>query len=138
MSPTDQILSGHVTIPTADLERLRAIEAATRAYAAVLHGDRQFDVPACERAWVDVVAALAAVPVAEMPEPWPGMVYVTVDRSTRSGVVTAYPPVAGRGWVILTTVGQFIDWDAKTIREVRTPDGQVLWRAPNPDDRSAM
>lgn len=71
----------------------------------------------------DLLAALPPDPGGEMPEPWPGMV-VTIFSGARHIVTSAHPHP--RGWLITPTG---LDWDNDNIREIRTQDGRVLWRA---------
>ena len=68
-------------------------------------------------------------PGGEMPEPDAGM-RVTLPNGRRSLVEWAEAPsvVAAPWWVSLSD-GDGCMWLPNNIREIRTPDGRVLWRA---------
>jgi hypothetical protein len=71
----------------------------------------------------EIIAALPPDSGGAMPEPWPGMV-VQIFSGARHAIESAHP---GNGrWYIVPTG---LDWDADNVREIRTPDGRVLWRA---------
>ena len=75
----------------------------------------------------DLIAALPPDPGGEMPEPDAGM-RVTTSLGLRTVVDYAY--FGEREWMFAAAPGAVRAWTPDSIREVRAPDGRVLWRAP--------
>lgn len=87
----------------------------------------------------DIITALPPDPGGEMPEPWPGMLFEDED-GVRRAILTAAPTSGGRFAVWVDGFDDPFMWStgrerrSAAVREIRTPDGRVLWRAV---DRSA-
>lgn len=77
----------------------------------------------------DLLAALPPDPGGAMPEPDAGM-RVTMANGRRLLVEWAEAPtVVGAPWWSSFSDGDGCMWLPNNIREIRTPDGRVLWRA---------
>jgi hypothetical protein len=78
----------------------------------------------------DLLDALPPEPGGAMPEPLPNYVATVTDGSlcARIDAVTAF--LDGQPGAYLARLHDAVRWTPEHIREVRAPDGRVLWTRP--------
>ena len=122
---------------------LRNARQALAEYESLLADNGMPETAARAREIGALLAALPPDPGGEMPEPMCGQVvdwFIDTSRIRwrRSVVGPCHPPEPdpdlGPGpWRVVLDAGTIIAasvaWTPATIREIRTPDGRVLWRA---------
>ena len=107
---------------------VKRIHRTLLCYIGTLAVSDNDDAMAEQATVIALIHDLPPDPGGTMPEPDAGMRF-TDDRGCRRSVETATPLSGGRWCVFYAGNPEPSFWGDAFVREVRTPDGRVLWRA---------